>query len=157
VEEKEFEKLKSEFELVGKFRRFPDALAKRMVLADVKLSYDSVSRSYVSHGTIGIGNIGDQPVNRYLNGKIELSRKRNGDEFTFYLEISPGDWYFFNYRNNILQFLSSDLNLNDRIKEAQLNRPEQKRLDNLWKGYRYTLSTDRKKRDFMRRFNMGED
>lgn len=155
--EKEREKLKSELETVGRFRKFPDELAKTMIMADVKLSYDTLTRSFVSSGPIGIVSILDGMVNRYLNGKIELTRKRNGDEFTIYLEISPNDWYFFNYRNNVMQFISSDLDLNDKIREAQLNKNENKRIGKLWRGYRYTLSTDRKKRDFIRQFEGGEE
>ncbi|TSA23484.1 MAG: hypothetical protein D4R67_13555 [Bacteroidetes bacterium] len=157
VDAKEGEKLKSELETIGRFRRFPQELAKTILIADVKMSYDTLTRSFVSTGQIGIASIKEEMVNRYLNGKIEMTRKRNGDEFTFYLEISSTDWYFFNYRNNVLQFLSSDLDLNDKIREAQLNRNEQKRLDKIWRGYRYTLSTDRKKRDFIRRFELGDE
>ena len=157
IEEDELENLKSELELVGKFRRFPDELDKTMIIADVRMSYDTIRRSFISTGSIGIATIKDEIVNRYLKGKIELTKKRNGDEFTFYLEITPNDWFFFNYRNNIMQFLSSDLDLNDKIKEAQLNRKEFKRLNKIWRGYRYTLSTGRKKRDFMRRYQLGEE
>lgn len=157
IDEKEQEKLRLELETIGRFRRFPDELARTMIIADVKMSYDTLTRSFVSNGPIGIGSIKEKMVNRYLNGKIELTKKRNGDEFTFYLEISPNDWFFFNYRNNVMQFLSSDLDLNDKIREAQLNRNEQKRLNKAWRGYRYTLSTDRKKRDFIRRFELGEE
>jgi len=157
IEEDKLENLKSELELVGKFRRFPDELDKTMIIADVRMSYDTIRRSFISTGSIGIATIKDEIVNRYLKGKIEMTKKRNGDEFTFYLEITPNDWFFFNYRNNIMQFLSSDLDLNDKIKEAQLNRKEFKRLNKIWRGYRYTLSTGRKKRDFIRRFGLGEE
>ena len=152
IEEEKLEKLKSELEMVGKFRRFPDELEKTMIIANVRMSFDTVRRSFVSNGSIGIATVKDGIVNRYLNGKIELTKKRNGDEFTFYLEITPNDWYFFNYRNSIMQFLSSDLDLNDMIKEAQLNRMELKRVNKIWRGYRYTLSTGRKKRDFVRKY-----
>jgi len=155
--EKERDKLKSEIETVGRFRKFPETLIKTLIIADVKMSYDTLTRSFISNGPIGIGSIKDGMVNRYLNGRIEMSRKRNGDEFTIYLEISPNDWYFFNYRNNVMQFISSDIDLNDMIREAQLNNNELKRIGKLWRGYRYTLSTDRKKRDFIRKFEVGEE
>ena len=155
--EKDRDKLKSELETVGRFRKFPETMTKTLIIADVKMSYDTLSRSFISSGPIGIGSIQDGMVNRYLNGKIEMTRKRNGDEFTFYLEISPNDWYFFNYRNNVMQFISSDLDLNDKIREAQLSNSERKRLNKAWRGYRYTLATERKKRDFIRRFGLGEE
>ncbi|MFH1297144.1 MAG: hypothetical protein ABIJ04_07735 [Bacteroidota bacterium] len=157
INEKEQEKLRSELETIGRFRRFPEELAKTLIIADVNMSYDTLTYSFVSHGPIGIGSIKERMVNRYLAGKIEMTKKRNGDEFTFYLEISPNEWFFFNYRNNVMQFLSTDLDLNDKIKVAQLNRNELKRLNKEWRGYRYTLSTERKKRDFIRRYEMGEE
>ncbi|NQV02538.1 MAG: hypothetical protein HQ542_07830, partial [Bacteroidia bacterium] len=156
-DEKEREKLKSELETVGRFRKFPEELAKTLIIADVKMSYDTLTRSFVSDGAIGIGSIQKGMVNRYLTGKIEMTKKRNGDEFTFYLEITPNDWFFFNYRNNVMQFLSSDLDLNDLIREAQLNRNEMKRINKAWRGYRYTLSIERKKRNFLRRYELGEE
>lgn len=157
IPEKDHLKLRSELETVGRFRKFPDELTRTMILADVKMTYDTLSRSFISEGPIGVASIQDGIVNRYLGGKIEMTRKRNGDEFTFYLEISPNDWYFFNYRNNVMQFLSSDLDLNDLIREAQLNKNELKRLNKEWRGYRYTLSTERKRREFLRRFEDGEE
>jgi len=157
IDEKERDKLKSELETVGRFRRFPESLVKTMIIGDVKMHYDSVNRSFVSSGPIGIASIKDEMVTRFLGGKIEMTKKKNGDEFTYYLEISPNDWFFFNFRNNVMQFLSSDLELNDKIKAAQLNRGELNRINKAWKGYRYILATDRKKREFLRRYEMGEE
>jgi hypothetical protein len=148
---KEFNKVKAEIEMTGRFRKFPQELVRTLFLADVKLKWDSVNRSWVSYGQIGIGNVGNNQVNRYVKGLIEFAKKRNGDDITVYLELTKDDWYFFNYRNNILQVLSSNLEFNDIITKEIQSKSEQKRLDDLAKGYRYTLGTERKKRDFLRR------
>jgi len=152
LDKKESERLKTEMELIGKFKKFPEQLVRTLFLADVWFRWDSVSRSYVSYGSIGIGNIGKNQVNRYVNGIIEFTKKRNGDDFTIYLELTKTDWYFFNFRNNILQALSSNLEFNDIILEVQKSKTEQNRVDKAAKGFRYTLSTERKKRDFLRKF-----
>ncbi len=155
---KEFDKVKAEMEMTGKFRKFPQELIRTLFLADVKLKWDSVNKAWISYGTIGIGNVGNGQVNRYVNGTIEFSKKRNGDDFTVYLELTKDDWYFFNYRNNILQALSSNLEFNDLVTKTMQTKSEQKRVDDLAKGYRYTISTERKKRDFLRRFeSSGEE
>jgi hypothetical protein len=152
----EGEKLKNELEQFGKFRKFPDALIRTLVLADVRLRWDSVTRAYVSYGPIGIASLRDQMVNRYVEGKIELARKRNGDDFTLYLQLTPETWYFFNFRNNILQVISSNLEFNDMIIKAQADKSEMSRVEKEAKGFHYTISTERKKRDFLRRFEMEE-
>jgi len=152
LDKKETDRLKSEMELVGKFKKFPEQLERTLFLADVWLRYDPESKSYISYGTIGIGSIMKNQVNRYVNGIIEFTKKPNGDDFTIYLELAKDEWYFFNYRNNILQALSSNLAFNDLITEAQKSKSEQNRVDKEAKGFRYTVSTDRKKRDFLRKF-----
>lgn len=152
LENQDLIRLKNEHALLGKYKKFPDALERSLFLADVSMKWDTAYNAYVSYGSIGIANVGKNQVNRYAKGIIEFSKKRNGDDFTIYLELSPNDWFFFNYRNNTMQALSSDLEFNDIIREEAQSRPEQKRVGNLAKGYTYTLATERKKRDFLRKF-----
>jgi len=157
LDKKETDRLKSEMELVGKFKKFPEQLERTLFLADVWLRYDPESKSYVSYGPIGIGNVQKNQINRYVNGIMEFTRKSNGDDFTIYLELAKDEWYFFNFRNNILQALSSNLAFNDLITEAQKSKAEQNRVDKEAKGFRYTISTDRKKRDFLRKFETSTE
>lgn len=149
---KEFDKVKSEIEMVGRFKRFPDELIHTIFLADVRLHYDTLNKSWVSYGPIAIGSIGKVQVNKFVNGILEFQKKKNGDDFSFYFELSKNSWYFFNYRNNILMALSSDASFNDAVEAGVKSSAEEKRLAKLVKGYRYTIGTDRKKRDFLRKF-----
>jgi hypothetical protein len=55
-----------------------------------------------------------------------------------------------------MQVLSSNLEFNDQITESQKSKSEQNRVDGLAKGFRYIISTDRKKRDFLRKFEKEE-
>jgi hypothetical protein len=132
-------------------------MIRTLVLADVWLTWDSVADAYLSSGPIGIGNIGKNQVNRYVSGLIEFAKKRTGDDFTIYFKLTENDWYFFNFRNNIMQAISSDLGFNDLITEAQMSKAEQNRIDKLARGYKYTKATDRKKRDFLRKFEAPEE
>jgi len=156
LDKQDFERLKGEHDLLGKFKKFPDAMERAIFLADLSMKWDSTTHAYVSYGNIGIASVGKNQVNRYTTGIIELSKKRNGDDFTIYLELSPNDWFFFNYRNNVLMALSSDLAFNDIIREEAQSRSEQKRVGGLAKGYSYTLATERKKREFLRKFQSEE-
>jgi len=149
---KEFDKIRSEMEMVGKFKRFPDELIRTIFLADLKLRWDTLTKAWVSYGPIAIGCIGKVQVNKYVNGLVEFQKKKNGDDFTFYFELSKNEWYFFNYRNNILMALSSNSQFNDAVEAGIKSSSEQKRLGNLVKGYHYTIGTDRKKRDFLRKY-----
>jgi hypothetical protein len=149
---KEFDKVKSEMEMVGRFKRFPDELLRTIFLADVKLRWDTLDKTWVSYGPIAIGCIGKVQVNKFVNGRLEFQKKKNGDDFTLYFELTKNDWYFFNYRNNLLMALSSNAQFNDAVEAGIKSSAEQKRIGNLAKGYRYTIATDRKKHEFLRKY-----
>ncbi len=149
---KEFDKVKSEMEMVGRFKRFPDELIRTIFMADVKLRWDTLNKTWVSYGPIGIGCVGKVQVNKFVNGMLEFQKKKNGDDFTFYFELTKNDWYFFNYRNNILMALSSNAQFNEAVEAGVKSSAEQKRIGKLVKGYRYTIATDRKKREFLRKY-----
>jgi hypothetical protein len=154
---KDLEKFKNEMSLTGRLRKFPEELERTMFFGDINMHWDSASRSWLSSGPIGIATLGRDQVYRYVNGMIEFTKKRNGDEFTFYLQLTGQDWFFFNYRNNILESLSSDLTFNDIIINARKSKTEQKKASKIAKGFTYTLAQERKKRDFLRKFEKTDE
>jgi hypothetical protein len=157
VDRKEFDKLKSEMEMVGKFKKFPDELVRTLFLAEVHFRWDSVNKSWISYGPIGIGSINKTQVNKYVKGIIEFTKKKNGDDFSIYIELTANDWYFFNFRANFMQAISSNLEFNDALIEAAKSKSEMNRVGDIVKGYRYSISTERKKRDFLRKFETQEE
>jgi hypothetical protein len=56
-----------------------------------------------------------------------------------------------------MQALSSNLEFNDLITNAMKSNSEQRRVNDISKGYRYVISTDRKKRDFLRKYETDEE
>ena len=154
---RELERFQNELSLTGRLRKFPEQLERTIFFGDINMHWDSTSRSWLSAGPIGIATIGKNQVYRYVNGLMEFTKKRNGDEFTILLQLTGQDWYFFNYRNNILQALSSDLSFNDLIINARKSKVEQKKADKQARGYSYTISTERKKRDFLRKFEKTDE
>ncbi|MBT6685162.1 MAG: hypothetical protein HN704_14805 [Bacteroidetes bacterium] len=137
--------------LHGEYRKFPKELEHTMLLTDVILKWNSSTDSYHSVGEIGVGNILKNEVNRYVDGKIELIKRRGGDEITVFLQTDYSNWYFFTYRRNLMQVLSS----NDIFNQTIVDMKQDKR-KNSEKGeapFSYILSSDRKKRMFIERFN----
>jgi hypothetical protein len=85
-----------------------------------------------------------------MNGHLELIRRRSGDVISLYLEVNPMQYYFFDYRNGIMQCISSDNEFNSRINET---KEEKRRLSipGLDENYEYLVSTNRRVIDFLRR------
>jgi hypothetical protein len=149
--EEEAEKIVADVRLFGKFRRYPAELERTLLLNDVKMKWNYATRSYISEGPIGIGSIGKNQVNKFVEGHIEIERKRTGDVLSIYLEFENGrHWYYFNYRNNLMQSISSNTEYNNLIREMKDDKRTVKE-DKEGDEYRYIISNLRKKTDFLRK------
>ena len=149
------DKLISQINLYGTFKKFPDALEHSILLTDVKMKWNSATKSFVSEGPIGVGSIFKNQINKFLGGKIELTKKKSGDILNVYLEIDGANWYYFNYQTGLMQAISSDEKFNTIIKDM---KPDKRKQD-VEKGqtqYSYNLSTAAKKTSFLKKLETQE-
>ncbi|MEQ8908916.1 MAG: hypothetical protein RIC95_06975 [Vicingaceae bacterium] len=141
----------SQLSLNGKIKRLPDELNKRIVLSDVKFKWNEDLDAYKSFGPIGITNINKEEVNKYVNGAIMITKKRSGDIVDILLEMDDKNWYYFNYRRNLMKVISTNEDFNTQIKELKRD----KRRYNNAKGeepFTFMYGTEKDKRDFERDF-----
>jgi hypothetical protein len=115
--------LKEETDLFGLSKNLPKEYSYELLLNDVTMHWNEASASFRSSGKIGIGLIGNQPVNVYVEGFIDLQRRRSGDMIDIYLKADGSTWYYFSYfkgvmmaqaGNNAFNTILSALKLNDR-------------------------------------------
>ena len=141
--------------LYGKYKKLPKALEKSLVLTEVNLVWDTQTRSYVSYGQIGIGNVGSKEINRYVDGKIEFVKSRSLNEFTLYLQLDFENWYYFEYKRNNLFVVSSDDVFNDALRNI---KPENRRhkIDGE-PPLNIVPASERKRTYFLRKYNMEEE
>jgi hypothetical protein len=115
--------LKEELDLFGTSRNLPKDYNFELLLNEVSLFWNEPSSSFRSKGKIGIGFIGPQPVNVYVDGFVEIQRRRSGDMIDIYLKADESTWYYFSYirgnmmvqaGNNAFNTLIAGIKLNDR-------------------------------------------
>ncbi len=156
VGSKKADALSNEIVLYGSMRRIPEEMLKTIILTDIQLVYNRKTKSFVYQGPIGIGNVKDRQVNRFVDGKIEISRERSGDVFTILFEIDEKTWYLFDYSRGRMMALSGNESFNKVIRDTKADKRkiQDERTREL---YLYTLSTPRKKKSFERRFQELEE
>jgi hypothetical protein len=144
------EKQITEIALYGQMKKIPDQLSHKIIFNDLKFFWDPFSRSYISIGKIGIGYLAGNVVNKYVDGWVQIEKGRAGSSVTIYLQPTASTWYFFNYKNGIMQVLSSDDAFNQRIEtikaEKRILNP-----DSETDYYEFVTSTRRKSIDFIRK------
>lgn len=139
----------TELALYGQIKKIPDELKHSMIFTDLHMRWDKKSKSFVSIGKIGLGTILGQPVNKYIDGYVQIEKGRTGSGINIFLRPSKEQWYFLSYKYGILQVLSSDNTFNMYIEEL---KPEKRMLnpDSDDDYFEFVISTKRKSIEFLR-------
>ncbi len=149
------DKLISQLNLYGEFKKFPDSLNKTLFINHITMYWDQNTRSFKSIGKIGIGSIGKDQINKYVEGQIEIVKKRTGDMLFMNLEIDNTNWYFFNYNRDIMYVLSSQAEFNNIVKDVKSDKRKVKY--GKGKTYTFQLSSPKKRTDFIRKFKESQE
>jgi hypothetical protein len=145
----------SEYSL-GKFKKMPKELEHTLMLTDLKFSWNTKTKSYIADTLIGVGSIGKDYVNKIVPGYMEIVKKRSGDLFTLYLELSDQVWYYFSYARGVMQVVSSNTEFNTVISTL---KPDQRKLstDKGEKPYSYFPAAPTVKNKFLKRMRSLKD
>lgn len=154
VDKKTADKLISELNLLGKFKKVPKPLVHNLLFSDVKMVWNSRTQSFLSDGPLGIGLIEEKEIGRYVNGYIEILKRKKKRELNIYLEVDDETWFLFNYAKGIMKVASSDVVFTSAIQNV-------KAADRTVKGtketgpYTFALGNALLKRKFLARIKEG--
>jgi len=97
-----------------------DPILKTILITEINLEWNQAKRAFISTGDFGIRSFDKLLLERRLNGKMEIVKRRSGDDFTFYIQNGTNDsWYYFKFQKNTMAVASSDIFFNDVIKQTQ--------------------------------------
>jgi len=145
-------KLKEEADLFGMSANMPKEFNYEIVLNEVNLAWNEVSSSFRSTGKIGIGFIGNQPVNVYVDGYVEIQRRRSGDLIDIYLKADESTWYYFSYFKGIMMAQAGNMNFNTLLSTIKPN--DRKHPDSSVKvQYTYMIAVEDRLGRFLRRMS----
>jgi hypothetical protein len=113
--------INEELGLFGTSKNMPKEFTYELLLNDVKLYWNEPTASFRSKGKIGIGFIGQQALNVYVDGLVEIQRRRSGDMIDVYLKADNSTWYYFSYIRGVMMTQSGNSNYNTLITNTKLN------------------------------------
>lgn len=145
-----------EITLYGTIRTVPPELMKTLVLNHLHLKWNNETNSYQSVGKIGIGNIMGTEINKYVEGYVEIFKKRTGDICDIFLKADDQTWYYFGYTREVMQAISSHKEFNTMLRslspEKRTSKPAKGQT-----GYIYMVASDTKISQFMRRYRQMQE
>ncbi len=119
VGSKRAEQYNKDFGLLGGFSSLPEEMNKTIFFSQVTFKWNHYRKSWVSEGKIGVGNIKNNQVIKFVDGFIEVKKSRGGDILNIYLEIDPKTWFFFTYTRGTLKTISSVDQYNNYIADLK--------------------------------------
>ncbi|HUW91942.1 MAG TPA: hypothetical protein VMV74_02165 [Bacteroidales bacterium] len=146
--------LGEELQLFGIVRTLPKGFNYQLLLNDVTLEWNPNTLSFISKGRIGIGFINNRPLNIYVDGYVELQRKRSGDLLDIYLKANDGTWYWFSYFRGVMMSYSSNLTYNallNNLKDNVRKHPD----SNTKVPYKYMIGLQDRLARFLRKMENG--
>jgi hypothetical protein len=147
--------LKEEIEIFGPTRNTSKNFNYKLLLNDVKLRWNESTSSFRSTGRIGIGFIGAQPLNVYVDGYIEVQRRRSGDMIDIYLKADRSTWYYFSYFKGVMMTQSTNNEYNTIISKTKLNDRKDPK-SSVRVPYTYMISVEDRLPKFLRRMRQEE-
>lgn len=144
-----------EIGLYGTTRNIPREYPYELLLNDVKLYWNPLTSSFRSKGKIGIGLVGSQAVNVYVDGFIEIQRRRSGDLLDIYLKADNSTWYYFSYFRGVLMTQAGNLDYNTLISTIKIKDRRHPESSNR-KPYTYMIAVEDRLPRFLRRMTSEE-
>ena len=136
--------------------KLPKSTKHTMLLGNIKLKWFTENGSYMNYGKIGIATINNKPVNKYVDGYIQIFKRRSGDIMKLYFELPNRNYYYFSYTRGVMQTLSNNEDYVNAIQSIKKKARKQK-TSRGQTPYRYIIATEQNKVQFVRNIRLFEE
>lgn len=138
--DKYFQALQAPDSLPGKKNDIPQAMNQSILFSNIAFTWNTSTNSYIARDNIHVAMINGKPVNKKMDGFIEIVKQKFGDKLYIYLTPDQNSYYLFYYFRGMMRTTSSNRKFVKAIEEV----PNRKR--DIKEGltntvYRYLLST----------------
>ena len=142
------DKLVSELNLFGQFKKIPDEITSKLLFSEIDLYWDNRRKAYMNLGPYSLMSMDKKQVNKYFDGHVFLQRSKKGEEYNLYIELTPDTWYYFNYTKGVMRCLSSKEDFNNIIVNLKDEKREGKGAKNDG-PYTFLLGTEISMKKFL--------
>ncbi|MDA8886801.1 hypothetical protein N9I68_04410, partial [Bacteroidia bacterium] len=86
-------------------------------ISNMSLHYSPIKKQFLSYDLVHIATVNEVQVNRAIESRIAITKRRSSTRYTIYLEVSKYDWFYIDYYMGSITVASTDKEFNDIIKE----------------------------------------
>ena len=133
-------------------RFIPSSFEHTFYFPQLNMNWNSATSSFISDFELSINNIDGHKIDLMVPGVIEIQPRLSGDKISLYIEVSPGQYFFFTYQKGIMNIFSSDKAFNTLVSNLP-NRLKKQRGKRKLGGFRYDLGNIKSLNKFLNRIN----
>jgi hypothetical protein len=148
--------LREETDIFGMSKNLPKEFTYELLLNEVTLKWNEASSSFRSSGKIGIGFIGGQSVNVYVDGFVDIQRRRSGDMIDIYLKANASTWYYFSYFKGVMMAQAGNIDFNTLLSSIKI-KDRRHPNSSVRMPYTYMIAVEDRLSRFLRRMAGEED
>jgi len=119
----------------------PKALNQTFLFSNLQFEWHTSTNSYVAEGNIPIAMINGKPVNKKVDGFIEIIKQKHNDRLYIYIKPDNDRYYLFYYSRGIMRTYSNNKKFVDAINEVPKRKREVGGGLFSMPTYRYILAT----------------
>jgi hypothetical protein len=129
----------------------PKELQFTILFSDLELFWDADENLFLSNEDDGVGihNFNGHVINKFFNGRVEIKKRKSGDEITFYIVTQNGKYFYFSYRNNVLNFYTNHREIMDKFDDID-DEDREKEINGI--KYRFKKASKLKVRSFQNKY-----
>jgi hypothetical protein len=135
-------------------RSLPAENQYTLVFDSLTWRWDELSRSYIVDTEAYIGWVRNQPIHRKVKVQGTISFSRGGNSLDLYIDLGKDNYFFFGYRNGLMQTRSSMEAFNTHV---QALKPDERKLKTGLgeKSYTFALAPESRVKRLLRQFQTG--
>lgn len=143
----EITKLKKEGKPIASLN---EVVNNMFLFGNIDFVFDGVSHAYIADGTADLTMIKNNVINKKVNVKAEIVKKRSGNSIDLFLSFDKDTWYYFAYKAKMMYTLSSDEAFNTTI--STLKSDERKAKSG---GFTFIQSPASRLNRFIKKFGLS--
>lgn len=150
------QKVSRELNALEPMRALPENHQHMLVIDNLHWVWDPPTRSYRANGEGTLLWVKNNPVNRKVKIMAIIGFSRGGNTFDFYVEPAEQTYFFFSYRNGMMQTRSSNAEYNSNV---QTLKPEERKMKTGMgeKSYSFILAPESRLKRLLKAFESNEE
>ncbi|WP_066631956.1 hypothetical protein [Labilibacter marinus] len=104
---KESKKLTKECQSIQLIEELNETMNNMFLFSNIDFIFDGKYHMYIADGTADLSMVNNQVLNKKVDIKAEIVKKRSGNSIDLFLSFDKSTWFYFSYKSKMMYTLSS--------------------------------------------------